>query len=81
MRQTHQPAAFRVAGGQLGRHAVGFEHGEVERGSTRKLRQQPLDYLMPRIYTHRLNIRHNLINHHSETEQCLKISLMIEFGV
>ncbi len=38
MSQAHQPAALHVAGGQLGRHTEGFEHGEIERGSTGEFR-------------------------------------------
>src|SRR3546814_13726626 len=40
MPQAHQPAALGVAGGQLGRHAEGFKHGEIERRTPRKLRLQ-----------------------------------------
>ena len=60
--QAHQPAAFHVAGRQLGRHAEGFEHGEVERCPSGEARQNPLDYLKAHISTHGLNILRNLIS-------------------
>jgi hypothetical protein len=61
MPQAHQPAAFHVAGSQLGGDAEGLKQSQIERCSTGEGRLQVFDYLMPRRSFHMLNIRHYLI--------------------
>jgi hypothetical protein len=46
MGQAHEPPAVGIVGGELGRHPELAQGGKVKGRSARKLRLQPLDYLM-----------------------------------